>query len=457
VCLLNAAAYDSDNESVNVNQSKYEPEIRLTAPKPICVIKSVYQFNFSSASARSIVELYDGESTLEVLLDETLEQFVIKDDPELQKAYDQRFTLVAGKVLMIDSYKTGSIFNRELCNNVYVFVLKGYTCVGMEESTCVTEIKQPSTNQIFQIRDLTEEHSRSNWTITAQLTEIGMERKWLNSLGTVQRFQLKDSSGYIEMVVFNDSNRKPMITDMVKNKFYSISRGKIKKAKSTFLNWPKTKNCTGFEIQFDPIVTKIAETSPPPACVDKTLLLTIENTAKEQNEPNESFSHFTKINKLLKIFKREEPDQYVNVIGCVESVGELEEQTIPERQYGSKILPAKNAKLRRIQLFDDSDNSKTVSVTLWDKNVKLDFKAGTIISLLNVKLTLYYGKVNLSFMNSKSTLTDITDAESEVVRSIKKDERFVSSTKTKRSLPTDDDIGSTSSQQDSERKRHKSS
>ncbi|PWN54342.1 replication factor-a protein [Violaceomyces palustris] len=223
---------------------------------------------------------------------------------------------------------------------------------------------------------------QNKWTIKARVTSKSDIRHWSNARGEGKLFSvnLLDESGEIKATGFNDAVDKffPLLQE---NKVYLISKAKVNIAKKQFSNLQNE-----YEITFE----SHSE---------------IEECHDASDVPEVKYE-FVPIDQLESV----EPNQTCDVIGVLDSYGELSEII-------SKASQKPVAK-RELSLVDQS--SRSVRLTLWGKsaesfpnNAGVDEKP--VIAFKGVKVGDFGGR-SLSMFSSSTMIINPDIAEAHGLR-----------------------------------------
>ncbi|EST08505.1 Replication factor A, C-terminal [Kalmanozyma brasiliensis GHG001] len=233
---------------------------------------------------------------------------------------------------------------------------------------------------IYPIEGLSPYQNR--WTIKARVTSKSDIRHWSNQRGEGKLFSvnLLDDSGEIKATGFNDTVDRfyPLLQD---NHVYLISKARVNIAKKQFSNLQNE-----YEITFENS-TEIEE------CTDAT------------DVPEVKYE-FVRINELESV----EPNQTCDVIGILDSYGEISEIVSKASQ--------RPVQKRELVLVDQGNRS--VRLTLWGKNAEtFPNNAGVdekpVIAFKGVKVGDFGGR-SLSMFSSSTMLLNPDITESHVLR-----------------------------------------
>ncbi|CCF49608.1 hypothetical protein NDA11_004405 [Ustilago hordei] len=233
---------------------------------------------------------------------------------------------------------------------------------------------------IYPIEGLSPYQNR--WTIKARVTSKSDIRHWSNQRGEGKLFSvnLLDDSGEIKATGFNDTVDR-FYSLLKENHVYLISKAKVNIAKKQFSNLQNE-----YEITFENS-TEIEE------CTDAT------------DVPEVKYE-FVRINELESV----EPNQTCDVIGVLDSYGELSEIVSKASQ--------RPVQKRELTLVDQG--GKSVRLTLWGKNAEtFPNNAGVdekpVIAFKGVKVGDFGGR-SLSMFSSSTMLINPDITESHVLR-----------------------------------------
>ena len=233
---------------------------------------------------------------------------------------------------------------------------------------------------IYPIEGLSPYQNR--WTIKARVTSKSEIRHWSNQRGEGKLFSvnLLDDSGEIKATGFNDTVDRfyPLLQE---NHVYLISKARVNIAKKQFSNLQNE-----YEITFENS-TEIEE------CTDAS------------DVPEVKYE-FVRINELESV----EPNQTCDVIGILDSYGELSEIVSKASQ--------RPVQKRELTLVDQGNRS--VRLTLWGKNAEtFPNNAGVdekpVIAFKGVKVGDFGGR-SLSMFASSTMLINPDITESHVLR-----------------------------------------
>ncbi|ETS61649.1 hypothetical protein PaG_04143 [Moesziomyces aphidis] len=233
---------------------------------------------------------------------------------------------------------------------------------------------------IYPIEGLSPYQNR--WTIKARVTSKSDIRHWSNQRGEGKLFSvnLLDDSGEIKATGFNDAVDR-FYSMLQENHVYLISKARVNIAKKQFSNLQNE-----YEITFENS-TEIEE------CTDAT------------DVPEVKYE-FVRINELESV----EPNQTCDVIGVLDSYGELSEIVSKASQ--------RPVQKRELTLVDQGQRS--VRLTLWGKNAEnFPNHAGVdekpVIAFKGVKVGDFGGR-SLSMFSSSTMLINPDITESHVLR-----------------------------------------
>ncbi|SPO26224.1 probable Replication factor-A protein 1 [Ustilago trichophora] len=233
---------------------------------------------------------------------------------------------------------------------------------------------------IYPIEGLSPYQNR--WTIKARVTSKSDIRHWSNQRGEGKLFSvnLLDDSGEIKATGFNDAVDR-FYHLLQENHVYLISKARVNIAKKQFSNLQNE-----YEITFENS-TEIEE------CTDAS------------DVPEVKYE-FVRINELESV----EPNQTCDVIGILDSYGEISEIVSKASQ--------RPVQKRELTLVDQGN--KSVRLTLWGKNAEtFPNNAGVdekpVIAFKGVKVGDFGGR-SLSMFSSSTMLINPDITESHVLR-----------------------------------------
>ena len=237
------------------------------------------------------------------------------------------------------------------------------------EQTNVASIKNL---KLYSINQINVNLNNQNWAFKAKLLKISPLKEFINRLngnnGKYIRLQFGDSTGFIEMVGFNDEINK--VKDCIDDKFYMITNADIKNSKGTTQAWEDTG------------LPKIE------------LIMTKKTIVEENKEFSESFRLYVKPKEILEndekkvrnllslnLLMNKNDGDVISTMGIITQIEELKE-----------ITP-KNKSPINIRNFYISDQTMTsVKVAIWGKQAEeFEHSVGNVLILARIKISLYNG------------------------------------------------------------------
>ena len=251
------------------------------------------------------------------------------------KLYDDSFCLKKGSVITINSYSFVNFFvEKEVVN--HVLKLKDLSLIGYFEiinddkqliEKELEKLSQSSSQLVidesnsYTVNQLTPKLSNTNWSIKVTVTNKSQVKEFTNRLngnnGKTMRLQLRDHTGQVEMVVFNDQCERFSTLEL--NNCYLIRNCDIKFSKAACRAWPNE-----LSVIYDIIATKNSNFEQCKQPFDITLSKQVENQSHDSNIQSPSslykkYQKFTPLNELI----LKPANSFVDVIGAIEQVGDL--------------------------------------------------------------------------------------------------------------------------------------
>jgi len=364
--------------------------IRPKDPRPLVYIDDIIEKLDDEDNKMVALKLNDTDSELLSLLDKSLWYILDKDKEN---------GLKKGSVITVNSY-TFVNFKLDKENVTHVLKIVDLSLIGFQpdndddKDKINSLVRSTSTQLVIQepcshsIKDLAPKLSNTQWSIKVKVTNKSPIREFTNrqngNHGRTMRLQLRDHSGQIEMVVFNDQCDR---FDQVQlNSCFLIKYGEIKYSKASCRAWPNE-----LSVIYDIVATKNTSCEP---CQEPILCAPIEKAVHQkddltlQSNSCKINQKFTPLNELI----LKPANSFVDVIGVIEEVGEM--RSISKK---NKTTPLRNFKIV------DATNS-IVNVAVWGDEAQTFNKAkGCIMVLNNVQLT-NYGDISLSVMRASKMI-----------------------------------------------------
>ncbi len=396
-----------DKSSMSHSQSN--TTVRSKDPRPIVHVTDIIEKKDDNGQKVVALKLSDTETELLCLLDQAL----------WVKLFDDAFCLKKGSVITINSYSfVNFLGDKDIIN--HVLKLKDLSLIGylelinedkeqvqneldkLSQSSSQLVIEDPNT---YTVNQLTPKLSSTNWSIKVTVTNKSPVKEFTNRLngnnGKTMRLQLRDHTGQVEMVVFNDQCER--FNTLIINNCYLIRNCEIKFSKAACRAWPNE-----LSIIYDMIATKNSEFEQCKQPFNITLSKQVENQIHDSNTQSPSllynkYQKFTPLNELI----LKQANSFVDVIGAIEEVSDL------------KSIVKKNKKtlLRNLKIVDVSKT--IINVAIWgDEAEQFKLPVGSILVLNNVQLT-NYGGISLSVLRaSKMIEMQVTNTSSSILKEL---------------------------------------
>ena len=251
-------------------------------------------------------------------------------------------------------------------------------------------------------------NSNDNWSIRAVVSNKRPIKEFRNQngfCGTFGRLQLRDKTGYIEVVAFNDTEALKLFSLLELDKVYVISNAEVKKSRKSIQIW-------GHLYKFDFEMSLTASTFIRQVEYNKVL-----DTFTEEPSPilNKHFEQTfkkpasPKTNSIsLNLLVLQKCNSLLNAFGYVLDIDKVHEQIIVANELLS---------VRRFRMIDESNT--TVSVALWGKQAeKHDLVEEKKIFYLNKCKLTNFGGISLSVIKI-TTISDVTDSTTSEIVALK--------------------------------------
>jgi hypothetical protein len=325
---------------------------------------------------------------------------------------DKEYALKKGSVITINSYSFVS-FQLDKENVTHVLKITDLSIIGYhnyetEDIDNINSLSRSTSTQLVieetcthTIKELAPRLSTTQWSIKVKVTNKSPIREFTNrqngNHGRTMRLQLRDHTGQIEMVVFND--QCDIFDELQLNNCFLIKNGEIKFSKASCRAWPNE-----LSVIYDIIVTKNTTCEP---CKDIFLSARLE-TFKNQNDDKivQSINTYQKFTPLSELILKP-ANSFVDVIGVVEDVGDL--KSITKKH---KTTPLRNFKIV-------GPTNSIINVAVWgDEAEQFNIIKGSIVVLNNVQLT-NYGGISLSVIRaSKMTEMQLSESSSRLIKEL---------------------------------------
>jgi replication factor A1 len=218
---------------------------------------------------------------------------------------------------------------------------------------------------------------RNRWTIKARVTAKSDMKTWTNQKGDGKLFSvdlLDQEGGQIRATMFNDAADR-LYPIFQQDKVYTISKGQLKLANKKFSRLPNE-----YEITLNN---------------DAEVAFFGEDTSIQQQ-----VFDFSTIERI----QTREPDDFVDIIGIVQSVGPL-----------GTILTKKQQEMKKRQITLTDQSLLSVDLTLWqdqaEKFSEIDLANSPVFAAKSCKVSDFGGKsLNASFGSHFFVNPDIKEA-----------------------------------------------
>lgn len=363
--------------------------IRPKDPRPLVYIDEIIEKMDDDENKMIALKLNDTESEMLSLLDQSLWKLLDES---------KECALKKGSVITLNSYSFVS-FQLEKEKVTHVLKIIDLSIIGyhnhIEDIDKLNSLSRSASRQLVieescthTIKELAPRLSTSQWSIKVKVTNKSPIREFTNrqngNHGRTMRLQLRDHTGQIEMVVFNDQCEK--FNELQLNSCFLIKNGEIKFSKASCRAWPN-ELCVIYDI----IVTKTTTCEP---CKEIFMLAPLETVKNQYDDQivqatsSNKYQKFTPLNELI----LKPANSFVDVMGVIEDVGDLKSIT-----KKNKTTPLRNFKIV------DTTNL-IVNVAVWgDEAEQFNKTKGSIVVLNNVQLT-NYGGISLSVIRASKMI-----------------------------------------------------
>jgi hypothetical protein len=258
---------------------------------------------------------------------------------------------------------------------------------NFESNNISTKVSISNSNneQLTQISNIDQKINVEHLEVRALLVSISKVRDFNNrntgTPGKVKRFLFKDSSGFIEAVIFNDLCLKYDSEKYKVDNYYIIKNVGVNLAKSALKAWPNQVS-SNYELTVNK-KTLIDETNPP---TSQELCKEMEKENKPPKFSDGRPENTTFIPLIELNFKT--PNSFVDIVGIV--CKEFDITTIKSKRGNKEDLLLKNIEIM------DTTISSPIKVALWGNQAKEFVKnVGQIFLFQGIQLS-NYGGISLS-------------------------------------------------------------
>ena len=190
--------------------------------------------------------------------------------------YPLASTLTSDQSDVMSNFKSAKEFLND--QNLIKSNYKNPKIIDAKENAQKTRVSNVSLHTIAELNP--NKFKNLNWRIIAMVTQIAPIRHFQNRItgqpGQVFRFQIRDKSGQIECVGFNQIINLMGLDELSVNRLYSIQNCEIKLSKGTCKGWPNDVSSNS-ELIFDHKSTiSLIETGQ-----DESDLQLVQNTSSE--------------------------------------------------------------------------------------------------------------------------------------------------------------------------------
>ena len=349
------------------------------------VIVRVDNITFSLNENILLLNLFDGESALEVNLD--ISKWNLCNENENQK-------LEKGSVLIIYEYSFEDV-KIDGGDNVKD-MLKILECSLIGSINDISELKlpeqepayqlqerektstlekeveyEPSTTKTYTCEQININLNNQYWSFKAQLLKISPIKEFVNKLtnadGKFMRLQFGDSTGIIELVGFNDEITK--LQHCSADKFYIVKNADVKHSKGSTQAWADT------------VVSKVELVMNKKTTVEeyeeKGKLFKIFKKPPEQNNESKRSKHSLTLSEI----SQKKDGDIVSTIAVINNVEEIKE-----------ITPKNKSPINLRNFFIADQTLPSVKVAVWGKQAEeFNYKCGTILILNKIKISHFNG------------------------------------------------------------------
>lgn len=256
-----------------------------------------------------------------------------------------------GKVLFIDESTSEPVPSMNTSKIAEAF---------LNNSINLTKSEQLSTTPIEALTPYTS----SKWVIKARVIWKSEVKPFMNGGGKLFSFTLKDISGEIRCVVFNEDCEKFYNLIMIGYVYY-LSKATLKQQNKNFnkLHHP-------FEIHFK----------------SDTVVMICNEDTRDVPQLNYKFQSIASIEEKRK-------NEFVDILGLVQSCSEV--KNVTERNMG------RNLKVRDLMIIDESNTS--IKLTLWGTQAEnFDGSSNPILAIKQAKIGEFLGGKSLALVSSQS-------------------------------------------------------
>lgn len=349
---------------------------------PILVrVDSVNYFNRNNII---FLNLYDGETSLEVNFDISLWKLLATSD----KKDENERKIDKGTVIIIYEYTFEDVKVDDRDNIVDMIKLMECSLVGTytentetikteTASTSLVKTVSTSPKSTNNLKEHTVQHiniylNNQTWLLRAKLLKITPVKEFVNKnnnlTGKFMRLQFGDSTGTIELVGFNDELLK--IEKCSIDKFYKITNADVKFTKGKTQAWDDT-SVTNIELVLNKI-TIIDEYTEK----EKLFKIFEKPQATSSNE-NKQNKHLLSLREI----SEKKDGEFASTIAVINLVEDLKEIT-PKNKNPIKIR----------NFFITDQTMPSVKVAVWGKQAEeFNFSIGNIIILNKLKISFYNG------------------------------------------------------------------
>jgi DNA polymerase III alpha subunit len=386
--IYNRGSYFQQSTMTSSNNST----IRSSDPRPLVYISDIMIKKNDDGEKMIAIKLNDSENELLSLLDKS--QWF-----KLEEKCNQMLKI--GSVITINSF---SFINFRIENESvrHVLSITDLSLIGhyqnqieetIKDNQEIEKLTKSTSAQLIldessshTINELAPRLSSANWSIKVKVTNKSPIREFTNrqngNNGKTMRLQLRDHTGQIEMVVFNDLCER--FDELQLNRTYLFRNGEIKFSKASCRAWPN-ELC----VIYDLIATKQTEFSNIKEADDMKFPESVRCHQKiESPLASKKYQKFTPLNELI----LKSANSYVDVIGVITEISEL--KSITKKN--------KTTLLRNFKILDSTN--VPVNVAIWgDEAQHFSKTVDSIIVLNNVQLT-NYGGISLSVLRASNMI-----------------------------------------------------
>lgn len=408
-------------QNINDNVSKF----KIVDPKPlICVQKIITEIKSQNGEYLVLV-LYDGTNNAFGCINKNLQDMSLSYDPLNSK-------IQKGSVFILSEYsivnKNENLYKclKTIANNsitkdfenfigysedeVIVIELEKLSIVGEQYHNSIskalldkepknaiskieTEAKSTISINNIEIADLNNCISKTDWQLKVCLSNISKIREYNNrqtgAKGKTMRLQFYDSTGYVEVVFFNNFCQQFPETYFKINTRYIIRQADVKFSNNSIKSWPN-KSGSIYDLHFNKNTEILLDDD------QQEIEKTFENDVLEDKENKEVETDLESSVELCKLIKLQ-ANSLIKITAFVTKINKI----------GFLEKNEKKLELRRIEIIDNTVK-KPIKVALWGKQaIECPFVPGHVYQFDDIIITTFGGR-SLSVIK-KTGIIDVTE------------------------------------------------